>query len=275
MLLRIGHSPDPDDAFMFYALTHGRVDLGRYRFEHVVEDIESLNRRALRGELEVTALSLHVYAHVADRYALLSCGASMGKGYGPIVVAREAMALEDLRDCRIAVPGMLTTAFLVLALYAGPLSYVEVRFDEVMQYVAKGEADAGLLIHEGQLTFADYGLHKVLDLGRWWLKATGLPLPLGVNAIRRDLGERTLREVPPLLRASIDYALEHREECLQYALAYGRGLDRARADRFVGMYVNEYTRDMGEEGRQAVREVLGAAHRAGLTPAVPPLDFLR
>ena len=273
--LRIGHSPDPDDAFMFYALTHGRIETGEYRFTHHIEDIQSLNERAMRGELEITAVSLHAYAYVADRYALLNCGASMGKGYGPIVVAREAIPPEELAGLLVAVPGRLTTAFLVHRLFAGDFDYVEMPFDEILAEVAAGRADAGLLIHEGQLTFADYGLHKVVDLGEWWLAETGLPLPLGVNVIRRDLGDEVLSDVPPILAASIDYALEHREECLQYALKYGRGLDVERADEFVGMYVNEYTRDMGEEGREAVRVLLEHAHQAQVIPDIPTLDFLR
>lgn len=273
--LRIGHSPDPDDAFMFYALTHGRIDTGPYRFEHRITDIQSLNELALKRALEITALSLHAYAYVADDYGLLNCGASMGKGYGPVVVAREPVSPTELAGVRIAVPGKLTTAFLVYRLFAGEFDYTVMRFDEILPAVATGMSQAGLLIHEGQLTFADYGVYKVLDLGRWWLKETGLPLPLGVNVIRRDLGEQVLRDVPPLLRASIDYALEHRRECLRYALEYGRGLDEHRADEFVGMYVNDYTRDMGNEGRQAVRVLLRRARRAGIIPDVRTIDFLQ
>ncbi len=273
--LRIGHSPDPDDAFMFYALTHRRIDTGPYRFEHHITDIQSLNELAMRGTLEITALSLHAYAYVADHYGLLNCGASMGKGYGPILVAQEPIAPTQLAGMRIAVPGKLTTAFLVYRLLAGEFEYTAMPFDEILPAVAAGRAQAGLLIHEGQLTFADYGVHKVLDLGEWWLQETGLPLPLGVNVIRRDLGQKVLRDVPPLLRASIDYALKHREECLRYALEYGRGLDEHRADEFVGMYVNDYTRDMGDEGRKAVRVLLERSRRAGIIPEVRSIDFLQ
>lgn len=273
--LTIGHSPDPDDAFMFYALTQGKIDTGEYRFEHCIEDIESLNHRARRGELEITAVSLHAYAHLSDTYALLACGSSTGKGYGPILVAREALSPAELSQRVIAVPGILTTAFLTLRLFAGNFNYVVVPFDQILEAVCERRADAGLVIHEGQLTFGDYGLVKAADLGAWWLEETGLPLPLGVNVVRRDLGEAAMADVARLLRQSIEYALSHREECLDYSLRYGRGLDTGRADRFVGMYVNHYTRDFGEEGRAAVRELLGRAHAAGVIPRLPALDFVQ
>lgn len=271
--LVIGHSPDPDDAFMFYALTHDKIDTGAYRFEHCIEDIESLNRRAQRGDLEITAVSLHAYAHLSDRYALLACGSSTGKGYGPIVVSREPLSRERLAQSLLAVPGTLTTAFMTARLYLGEFRYVTVRFDEILDTVASGKADAGLVIHEGQLTYVDLGLHNSVDLGAWWLEETGLPLPLGVNVIRRDLGADT-PAVARLLRQSIDYALSHREEALEYALSYGRGLDTPRADRFVGMYVNDYTRDFGTEGQAAVRELLTRAHAAKIIPTLPALDFV-
>ncbi len=272
--LTIGHSPDPDDAFMFYALTHDKIETGDYRFVHHIEDIESLNRRAQRGELEITAVSLHAYAYLSERYALLACGSSTGKGYGPIVVAREPLELAALAGRTIAVPGTLTSAFLTLRLCLGEFPYVVVPFDQILDAVVEGKADAGLVIHEGQLTYVDQGLHKVADLGAWWLEETGLPLPLGVNIIRRDLGTDALPGIARSLRESIEYALDHREECLEYALTYGRGLDTGRADRFVGMYVNDYTRDFGEEGRAAVRALLTRAFEAGFIPSQPALDFV-
>lgn len=272
--LTIGHSPDPDDAFMFFALTHGKIDTLGYRFRHLIEDIESLNRRAQQGQLEVTACSLHAYAYIFDRYALLSSGASMGKGYGPILVSRQKIAQQALAGRHIAVPGTLTTAFLVLRLFLPDFRTVVLPFDQILNAVAEGRADAGLIIHEGQVTYADYGLHLLADLGAWWLEETHLPLPLGVNVVRRDLGMEAMTTVARLLRQSIDYALLHRQECLDYALRYGRGIDRVRAERFVGMYVNEYTRDFGEEGRAAVRALFERADGAGLIPALPVLDFV-
>ena len=272
--LTIGHSPDPDDAFMFYALTHDKIETGDYRFVHHIEDIESLNRRAQRGELEITAVSLHAYAYLSERYALLACGSSTGKGYGPIVVAREPLELAALAGRTIAVPGTLTSAFLTLRLCLGEFPYVVVPFDQILDAVVEGKADAGLVIHEGQLTYVDQGLHKVADLGAWWLEETGLPLPLGVGIVRRGLGTDALPGIARSLRESIEYALDHREECLEYALTYGRGLDTGRADRFVGMYVNDYTRDFGEEGRAAVRALLTRAFEAGFIPSQPALDFV-
>lgn len=260
---------------MFYALTHDKIDTCGYRFEHCIEDIETLNRRAQRSELEITAVSLHAYAHLSDRYALLASGSSTGKGYGPILVARRPLGMAEMAGATIAVPGTLTTAFLVLRLYLKQFQHVVVRFDEILDAVAAGKADAGLVIHEGQLTYPDLGLQKVVDLGEWWLGETGLPLPLGVNVVRRDLGAEEMQTVARLLRESIEYALTHREECLDYSLQYGRGLDTGRADRFVGMYVNDYTRDFGEEGRAAVRELLGRAHREGAIPSLPALDFVQ
>ncbi len=278
-LLTIGHSPDADDAFMFYAMTHGKIDCGRYEFRHQLEDIQTLNERALRGELELSAVSLHAYAYCADRYALLHCGASMGKGYGPIVVTRTKVLRDDiaadLRGKRIAVPGTMTTAFLVLRLFLGEFDYIVVPFDRIFEAVQSRQAEAGLVIHEGQLTYVEAGLARALDLGNWWLNETGLPLPLGVNVVRRDLGEPTLTEVAALMRNSIDWGLDHSEEALGYALEYGRGMDRVRAGKFVNMYVNDYTRDFGDEGRRAVIELLTRAHAQGALPTLPEIEFVR
>jgi 1,4-dihydroxy-6-naphthoate synthase len=274
-LIRVGHSPDPDDAFMFHALANGKIDTGRYQFTHELQDIETLNRRALNGELELTAVSLHGYAYVADRYAICSCGASMGDDYGPMVVAREPLTVGDLRDMTIAVPGTLTTAFLTLKILLGnDFTPVVHPFDEILNVVAAGQADAGLIIHEGQLTYADQGLELVVDLGEWWKKETGLPLPLGANAIRRDLGRTAMEEVTALLRQSIQYGLDHREEALEHALQYGRDLDRTQADTFVGMYVNDWTLDFGERGREAVATLLQRGYEAGIIPSLVDLDFI-
>ena len=268
-LIRVGHSPDPDDAFMFYALAKDKVDTGRYRFEHELVDIETLNRRAQRAELELTALSLHAYAYLADKYILCPCGASMGDDYGPIVVAREAKEVPELKKCTIAVPGTLTTAFLALRLCLGDrFEYVEVPFDEILEATAAGEydghqVDAGLVIHEGQLTYMQDKLQLVVDLGKWWMQETSLPLPLGANAIRKDLGMQCATEVNRLLLESIRYGLDHRQEALAYALSYGRGLDTAKADEFVGMYVNDWTLDFGQRGRQAVSVLLERGYESG------------
>ena len=262
MLIRVGFSADPDDAFMFWGLASGTVDTRGFEFEPVTEDIQTLNELALEGKLEVTAISLATYPLVQDRYALLPHGASMGSGYGPIVVAKEKLSLDELRDIEIVVPGKLTTAFLVLGLALGEFPHRVLPFDEILDEVASDRARAGLLIHEGQLTYRDAGLTKCLDLGEWWLLETGLPLPLGVNVIRRDLGDNALHEISEVLRASIDAALEHREEALDYALGFGRGLDEERGDTFIDMYVNDLTRDYGEEGRQAVRELLARSGSA-------------
>ncbi len=267
--IRVGHSPDSDDAFMFYALTHDKLDTGGLRFVHQLEDIETLNRRALQGELEVSAVSIHAFAHLADRYALLASGCSMGDRYGPKLVAREALTLEQLRGKTIAIPGTLTTAYLALQLCLGKdVSTVVVPFDQIMPAVLEGKAEVGLIIHEGQLYYPDHGLHQVADLGVWWFEQTGLPLPLGGNVVRKDLGAETVLQIARLLKQSIQYALDHREEALAYALTYARGLDPALADRFVGMYVNEWTVDYGDRGREAVRTLLEGAARAGLVPAV-------
>jgi 1,4-dihydroxy-6-naphthoate synthase len=269
-LICVGHSPDPDDAFMFYALANGKIDTGDYRFEHELVDIETLNRRALTGELELTAVSIHAYAYLADKYALCACGASMGDGYGPMVIAKTKRSVADLRKASIAIPGTLTSAYLALRLFVGSqINHTVVPFDEIIDVVRAGEykgtpIDAGLIIHEGQLTYADHGLALVVDLGQWWQSETNLPLPLGANAIRKDLGATVLRDVQRLLKTSIDYGLAHRDEALEYALQYGRDLDRRKADQFVGMYVNDWTLDFGEKGRRAVREFLRRGHEAGV-----------
>jgi 1,4-dihydroxy-6-naphthoate synthase len=266
--VRIAHSPDSDDAFMFYALTQGVLDASGLEIEHVLGDIESLNQAAFEGTYEVTALSIHGYAHLADRYALMPSGASFGDGYGPVVVAREELSREDLARRRVAIPGKLTTAHLVLRLWQPAVETVVVPFDAILETVASGEVPAGVVIHEGQLTFGDMGLTSVVDLGAWWREETGGPLPLGGNGIRKDLPDELQARLCTLLRQSIDYALDHREEALAFALRYARGLesDLERADRFVGMYVNEWTRDYGEAGRRAVQDLLDRGHAAGILP---------
>jgi 1,4-dihydroxy-6-naphthoate synthase len=274
MKIRLGHSPDPDDAFMFWALAAGEVDARGFEFEHVLRDIQTLNEWALEGKLEVTAISLHSYPFVQERYILLPHGASMGAGYGPIVVAREQLSDDDLRRVEIAVPGRMTTAFLGLRLRLGEFAWREVPFDEIMDEVVSGQAEAGLLIHEGQLTYAAAGLQKVVDLGEWWLAETGLPLPLGVNVARRDLGAEALRELSAVLADSIRAGLDNRERALEYALQFGRGLDDALADRFVGMYVNELTEDYGEEGRRAVRELLRRGEEIGAFNEPVKVEFV-
>ena len=274
-LIRVGHSPDPDDAFMFFALAKDRIDTGDLRFEHQLEDIETLNRRALQGELEVTAVSIHAYAHLTDKYALLPSGCSMGDKYGPMVVAREPMKLSDLSNVKIAVPGTLTTAFLTLRLAVpGGFPFEVIPFDQIIDAVADGYFDAGLIIHEGQLTFQNQGLKLVTDLGVWWQEKTGLPLPLGGNVVRKDLGSETMREISRLLKLSIQYALDHRDEALQYALNYARDMDVTLADKFVGMYVNDWTLDYGERGRQAVRRLLDEAKHAGIIDRAVAIEFV-
>ena len=274
-LIHVGHSPDPDDAFMFHALANNKIETGRYEFTHTLQDIETLNRRAQQAELELTAVSLHGYAYVTDKYALCACGASVGDNYGPMVVAPQAGDVESLRGRNIAIPGTLTTAFLTLKLLLGDDFTYEVHpFDEILNVVSAGRADAGLIIHEGQLTYADQGLSLIVDLGRWWKQQTGLPLPLGANAIRKDLGPEAMREVTALLKQSIRYALDHRDESLEYAIQFGRDLDRERADRFVGMYVNDWTLDFGPRGREAVELLLRRGHEAGVIPDPVKLEFI-
>jgi 1,4-dihydroxy-6-naphthoate synthase len=273
-VIRIGHSPDADDAFMFYALTHGKVEVPGVRIEHLLEDIESLNRRAATGELEVTAVSCATYPSIADRYRIMDPGASMGKGYGPIVVARRPFDDEELASSAIAVPGLGTTAYLLLRLALGDPPVIVVPFDRIIQAVQDEQAHAGLLIHEGQITYAAAGLVKVLDLGERWTKETGLPLPLGINVTRRDLGEELAAQLSEALRASIRYAHAHPEEAVGYALRYGRGIDAATCTRFVHMYVNDYTVALGAEGRRALETLYRRAVDADLLDAVPPIDPL-
>lgn len=281
--LRIGHSPDPDDAFMWYPLADldgqgPKVNTSPYRFEHVLQDIETLNQRSARGELEITALSIHQFAFVADKYALTSCGSSMGDGYGPMIVSRKPLALEDLSRVRLAVPGKRTTAFLAAALLYKSLGlelrdYSVVMFDEIIGRVAGGEFDAGLIIHEGQLTYAEAGLHCTIDLGKWWTESRGLPLPLGGNAIRRDLAAE-FEPICSILYESIRYALAHREEAVNYALNYARDMGVELADKFVGMYVNDWTLDYGPVGRQAVKQLLAEGAAAGLLPEQADLELI-
>jgi 1,4-dihydroxy-6-naphthoate synthase len=274
-LITVGHSPDPDDAFMFYALAHNKLDTGNLRFRHELQDIETLNRRALRGELEVTAVSIHAYAHLLDKYALLPSGCSMGDKYGPMVVAKKPLRASDLPAARIAVPGTLTTAFLALRLLLpNGFCHEVIPFDRILEAVADGRFDAGLIIHEGQLTFQNQGLHLVVDLGVWWQERTGLPLPLGGNVVRRDLGQETIRQISRLLKESIQYGLDHRDDALAYALTYARDMDKSLADRFVGMYVNEWTLDYGPRGREAVRRLLQEGHRAGIIPSPVAVEFV-
>jgi 1,4-dihydroxy-6-naphthoate synthase len=281
-LIRVGHSPDPDDAFMFHALANDKIPTGNLRFTHELQDIETLNRRALKGELEVTAVSIHALSKLLDKYALLPSGCSMGDKYGPMVVAKKAIALADLPTTRIAVPGTMTTAFLALNLLledlkpgsSKTLQYEVVPFDQILDHVAAGKAEAGLIIHEGQLTFQNQGLQLVVDLGVWWQEKTGLPLPLGGNVVRRDLGDATIREISRLLKESIQYGLKHRKEALDHALNYARDMDAGLADKFVGMYVNDWTLDYGPRGREAVRRLLAEGHKAGLIPNPVDVQFV-
>lgn len=274
-LITVGHSPDPDDAFMFYALAHDKLDTGNLTFRHELQDIETLNRRALRGELEVTAISIHAYAHLLDKYALLPSGCSMGDRYGPMVVAKQPLTIDELKTARIAVPGTLTTAFLTLRmLLPGGFAHEVMPFDQILNAVAADRFDAGLIIHEGQLTFQNQGLHLVVDLGVWWQQKTGLPLPLGGNVVRRDLGTETIRQISRLLKESIRFGLEHRSDALDYALKYARDMDKSLADRFVGMYVNDWTLDYGPRGREAVRRLLEEGHRAGVIPSPVAVEFV-
>jgi len=272
--IRIGHSPDPDDAFMFYALTQGKVDTAGLTFTHVIKDIESLNHLAVEGELEVTALSAHAYGYVMDKYALLSSGGSFGERCGPIVVARTPMQIGELADGRIAVPGTMTSAYLLLKLLLMHFRFEVVPFDKIMDAVTSGEVDAGLLIHEGQITYAQGGLHKVVDLGQWWDADTGLPVPLGVNAVRKDLGKQLMRKISELIATSVRYALDHRDEAIDYARQFGRGMDAATTDRFVKMYVNPLTLDMGPRGREAIARLLTRGYHAALVPRPVNLEFV-
>jgi 1,4-dihydroxy-6-naphthoate synthase len=273
MDIRIAHSPDSDDAFMFYALAKDKLPTGKFRFSHTLHDIETLNRKALTGEYEITAISFHAYAYIADRYILLPSGASMGDRYGPLVVAGEPWNQDDLRNKKIAVPGAMTTAYLTLKLFQPEFEAVIIPFDRIMDAVQNKTVDAGLLIHEGQLTYQSRQLHKIVDLGEWWHQNSGLPLPLGGNVVKRDLGKENIREISRLLKESIQYALDHRDDALKYAMQFARDLDTATADQFVGMYVNERTLDYGEDGRRAVRLLLDRAYAANLIPKSIPVEF--
>ena len=274
-IIRVGHSPDPDDAFMFHALANDKIDTGDLHFVHELQDIETLNRRAMKGELEVSAVSIHAYAHLLDKYALLSSGCSMGDKYGPMVVAREALTIDDLKKVKIAVPGTMTTAFLTLRLLLPDgFEYEVMPFDEIINAVATGRCAAGLIIHEGQLTFQNQGLKLVVDMGVWWHEKTGLPLPLGGNVVRRDLGPELMSRVSKLIKASIQYSLDHREDALKHALNYARDMDITLADKFVGMYVNDWTIDYGPRGREAVRRLLQEAHKAGVIPNPVDVAFV-
>lgn len=274
MIIRVAHSPDSDDAFMFYALAEGLIDTEGLTYVHELQDIESLNQRALRGELDVTAVSIHAYAYLTDRYALLTSGASMGDGYGPRLVSRTPASRADLRGKRVAVPGILTSACLALRLYEPGVVPVPMPFDAIEDAVLRGRVEYGLLIHEGQLTFDQRGLHLVADLGEWWSSETGLPLPLGGNVARKDLGSDVLALISRHLRASIAYALGHRADALRHAMAFAKGLDDRQADTFVGMYVNDWTLDYGERGRRAIREFLGRGVEAGLIPHTVGVEFV-
>ncbi len=274
MKISLAHSPDSDDAFMFYGLAKGKVDAGGLEVSHVLKDIETLNREAREGVHEVTAISFHAYPYVAERYALMPCGGSIGDGYGPLLVAREPLAPGAIAARTVAVPGTLTTAYLALKLFAPRVATRVVPFDRILDEVREGRAEVGLIIHEGQLTFGGQGLHKVLDLGAWWKQETGLPLPLGGNAVRRDLGPELMARLTRLVRETVRYSLAHRADALAYAMSFARGMDPAVADRFVGMWVNEMTLDCGERGREAVRVLLERGHAAGVIPQRVTPEFV-
>jgi 1,4-dihydroxy-6-naphthoate synthase len=272
--MTVAHSPDSDDAFMFYGLATNKVRTPGLRFTHTLWDIETLNRKAMEGVYDVTAISFHAYPYIQENYALLSSGGSVGDGYGPMIVANRAYSTSEIKRKRIAVPGTLTTAYLALRLFAPGVETDVVPFDQIIPQVVEGKHDAGLIIHEGQLTYDKSGLHKIVDLGKWWLKVTGLPLPLGGNAIRRSLGLELMASVGATLRESIQYALDHRDEALAYAMQFARDLDSQSADKFVGMYVNERTLDYGPDGREAVRRLLDMGHTAGIIPQAARVDFV-
>ena len=287
-VITLGHSPDPDDAFMFYALAAHKIDPRGYEFEHTLQDIETLNQRAMRGELHLSAISFGAVADVLDKYSLLPNGASMGDGYGPMVIAdatrteippavragEQAAVVEWLKNHKVAIPGLKTSAFMSLRLYAQEFEHVVVPFDQIFDAVRSGQADAGLIIHEGQLTYARDGFTKIVDLGEWWKNKTGLPLPLGGNIVRKDLGPEVQRELSAIMRESIDYGLAHRADAVQHSMPLARGLDVPLADRFIGMYVNDYTRDYGDTGRRAIHEFLAAASEHGIIPAPVELEFV-
>ena len=272
--IRIGHSPDSDDAFMFYALAKETIPTDGIQVVHVIEDIESLNQRALKGELEVSAVSIHAYAYIADKYALMPCGSSMGDRYGPILVANQLFPASELKGKKIAIPGKMTTAYLTCSLFESDFEAIEVPFDQIIDFVKSGQADAGLIIHEGQLTYGESGMHKIVDLGEWWYQETGLPLPLGGNVIRRDLGDEKMRKVTRLVRQSIQHSLDNRAEALDYAMIYARDMETKTADQFVGMYVNEYTIDYGDSGREGVRELLKRGYESGIISQPVDIEFV-
>src|SRR5437868_6457711 len=293
-IFTLGHSPDPDDAFMFYAMAQNKIDLRGYRFEHRLEDIQTLNERAVRGELHISAISIHAYAYVAHKYALLPCGASMGDGYGPIIVRKRptsnsqlghvasqrtmsyevAAAREFLIGKKIAVPGTMTSAFLALQLFLGEFDYLVMPFDQIFDALDSRQADLGLIIHEGQLTYAKSGFQKIVDLGSWWKAQTGLPLPLGGNVVRKDIPKPVRHDLSEIIRESIDYGLAHRDEAVRHSLPYARDMDAKLAGKFIGMYVNEFTRDYGEVGRDAIRRFLAEAHNRGYTDAPIEVEFV-
>ena len=272
--ITVAHSPDSDDAFMFYALATNKVRVPGLKFTHTLTDIETLNRKAMEGFYDVSAISFHAYPYVQEKYALMPCGGSVGEQYGPMVVAPRAIGLEDLKRIKVAVPGTMTTAYLALKLFAPKIETAVVPFDQIIPQVIAGKYEAGLIIHEGQLTYERSGLNRILDLGKWWHEQTGLPLPLGGNAIRRELGPELIAQVTRALRQSIQYALDHREPALAYAMQFARDLDTQMADRFVGMYVNERTLDYGEDGKEAVRRLLDMGYRAGIIPHQPRVEFV-
>ena len=272
--ISVAHSPDSDDAFMFYGLATNKVRVPGLKFSHTLTDIETLNRKALEGFYDVTAISFHAYPYIQDKYALMPCGGSVGEQYGPMVVAQRAIGLDELKNIKVAVPGTMTTAYLGLKLFAPTIETEVVPFDQIIPAVLAGKYEAGLIIHEGQLTYETKGLYRILDLGKWWHELTGLPLPLGGNAIRRDLGERLIANITSALRASIQYALDHRDEALAYAMQFARDLDSQLADRFVGMYVNERTLDYGDDGKEAVERLLDMGYRAGVISMEPRVEFV-
>lgn len=272
--ISVAHSPDSDDAFMFYGLATNKIRVPGLKFSHTLTDIETLNRKAMEGVYDVTAISFHAYPYIQEKYALMPCGGSVGEKYGPMVVAPRAFVLEELKRMKVAIPGTLTTAYLALKLFAPKIETAVVPFDQIIPAVLAGKYEAGLIIHEGQLTYESSGLHRILDLGRWWADLTGLPLPLGGNAIRRELGTELITSINRALRDSIQYALEHREEALAYAMQFARDLDHQMADRFVGMYVNARTLDYGDDGKEAVARLLGMGHRAGIIPHEPRVEFV-
>jgi 1,4-dihydroxy-6-naphthoate synthase len=275
MTIQLGHSPDPDDAFMFYGLATGKLDSGPYNFVHILQDIQTLNERAMKSELEISAISLHAYPYVSRNYALMACGCSMGDNYGPMIVAKKPYTIEELQSKRIAIPGTMTTAFLAASIALGKgFRNVVKPFDQILQYVEAGHADAGLIIHEGQLTFERHGLHLCVDLGKWWMEKTGLPLPLGGNVIRRDLGMDRILEITGILKKSIQFSLDHRKEAVEYSLRFGRDLNPELADEFVGMYVNKWTLDYGPRGREAVNRLLDEGAKIGMVPQCTPVEFV-